>query len=57
MIQHDNFMIRLLLVLNLIRKMAGGDIYDFLVGNNYPNSPHTQGGMKFAKQISPLLDY
>ena len=27
MIQHDNFIIRLILVLNLIRKMAGGDIY------------------------------
>ena len=31
-------------------------IYDFLAGNNYPDSPHSQGGMKFAKQISPLLN-
>ena len=31
-------------------------IYDFLTGNNYPNSPHLQGGMKFASQISPLLN-
>ena len=32
-------------------------IYDFLAVNNYPNSPHLQGCMKFAKQISPLLNY
>ena len=25
--------------------------------NIYPNSPHSQGGMKFATQISPLLNY
>ena len=31
-------------------------IYDFLAGNNYPNLPHKQGGMKFATQISPLLN-
>ena len=29
-------------------------LYDFLAGNNYPNSPHSQGGMKFLPQISPL---
>ena len=29
----------------------------FLAGNNYPDSPHSQGGMKFATQISPLLNY
>ena len=23
----------------------------------YPNSPHSQGGMKFATQISPLLNF
>ena len=28
----------------------------FLAGNNYPDSPHSQGGMKFATQISPLLN-
>ena len=32
-------------------------IYDFLAGNNYyPDSPLSQGGMKFATQISPLLN-
>ena len=31
-------------------------IYDFLEGNNYPDSPHLQWGMKFATHISPLLD-
>ena len=31
-------------------------IYDFLGWNNYPDSPHSQGGMKFATQISPLLN-
>ena len=29
----------------------------FLAGNNYPDSSHLQGGMKFATQISPLLYY
>ena len=24
---------------------------------NYPDSPHSQGGMKFATQISPLLNF
>ena len=28
----------------------------FLPGNNYPDSHHSQGGMKFATQISPLLN-
>ena len=28
-----------------------------LAGNNYLNSPHSQGGMKFATQISPLLNF
>ena len=32
-------------------------IYDFLRGNNYPDSPHLQGGMKFAMPISPLLNF
>ena len=32
-------------------------IYDFLAGNNYPNSPYLQGGMKFPTQISPLLNF
>ena len=32
-------------------------IYDFLSGNNYPDRPHLQGGMKFATQISQLLNY
>ena len=27
----------------------------FLAGNNYPDLPHSQGGRKFATQISPLL--
>ena len=27
-----------------------------LAGNNYPYSPRSQGGMKFATQISPLLN-
>ena len=31
-------------------------IYDFLGGNNYPDLPHLQGGMKFVWQISPLLN-
>ena len=31
-------------------------ICDFLAGNNFPDSPHSQGGMKFATQISPLLN-
>ena len=32
-------------------------MYDFLAGNNCPDSPHSQGVMKFATQISPLLNY
>ena len=32
-------------------------IYDFLARNNNPDSPHSQGGMKFATQISPLLNF
>ena len=28
----------------------------FLAGNNYSDSHHSQGGMKFATQISPLLN-
>ena len=32
-------------------------IYSFLAGNNYPDSPHWQGGMKFATQISPLPNF
>ena len=28
----------------------------FLPGNNYPDSHHSQGGMKFATQLSPLLN-
>ena len=31
--------------------------FDFLAGNNYPDLPYLQGGMKFATQISPLLNY
>ena len=31
-------------------------ICDFWAGNNYPDSPHSQGGIKFATQISPLLN-
>ena len=31
-------------------------IYDFLAGKNCPDSPHSHGGMKFATQISPLLN-
>ena len=30
-------------------------MYDFLAGNNYPNSPHSQGGMKFATQFHLYL--
>ena len=30
-------------------------ICDFLTRKNYPNSPDSQGGMKFATLISPLL--
>ena len=30
---------------------------NFLAGNNYPDSPHLQGVMKFATQISPLLNF
>ena len=26
-------------------------IYDFFAGTNYTDSPHSQGGMKFATQI------
>ena len=29
----------------------------FLPVNNYPDAHHSQGGMKFATQISPLLNY
>ena len=29
----------------------------FLVSNIYPDSHHSQGGMKFATQISPILNY
>ena len=29
----------------------------FLPVNNYPDTHHSQGGMKFATQISPLLNY
>ena len=32
-------------------------IFDFLAGKNYPDSPHSQEGMKFATQISPLLNF
>ena len=32
-------------------------IYDFLARKNYHDSPHSQSGMKFATQISPLLNY
>ena len=32
-------------------------IYDFLAGNNYPDSPHLNGCVNFAIQISPLLNY
>ena len=32
-------------------------IYDFWAGNNYPDSPHSQGVGKFATQISPLLNF
>ena len=32
-------------------------IYYFLAGNIYPDLPHSQGGMKFATQISPLLNH
>ena len=28
----------------------------FLPGNNYPDSHHSLGGMKFATQSSPLLN-
>ena len=31
-------------------------IYDFLAGNNCPNWPHSEGGIKFATQTSPLLN-
>ena len=31
-------------------------IYYFWAGNNYSNLPHSQGGMTFATQISPLLN-
>ena len=31
-------------------------IYDFLAVNNYPDSPDSQGGVKFATQISSLLN-
>ena len=31
-------------------------IYDFWAGKNYPDLLHSQGGMKFATQISPLLN-
>ena len=29
----------------------------FLAGNNWPDAHHSQGSMKFATQISPLLNY
>ena len=32
-------------------------IFDFLAGKIYPDSPRSQGGMKFATQISPLLNF
>ena len=32
-------------------------IYDFFAGNNYPDSLHSQGCMKFATQILPLLNF
>ena len=31
-------------------------IYYFLAGNNYPDSPHLQRGMKLSTQVSPLLN-
>ena len=31
-------------------------IFNFLVGNNFSESPLSQGGMKCATQISPLLN-
>ena len=33
-------------------KLAYGSIYDFLAGTNFPKSPHVQGFLKFATQIS-----
>ena len=30
---------------------------EYLPGNNNPDSHHSQGVMKFATQISPLLNY
>ena len=27
-----------------------------MTGNNYPDSPYSQGGKKFATQISPLFN-
>ena len=29
----------------------------FLPENNYPDTHHSQGGLKFATQISPLLNF
>ena len=36
---------------------GGKEFVCFLAGNSYPNLPHSQGGMKFATQMSPLLNY
>ena len=36
---------------------ASREVANFLAGNNYPDLLHSKGGMKFATQISPLLNW
>ena len=40
-----------------LNHLRTGLIVTFLAENNYPDSHHLQEGMKFDKQISPLLNY
>ena len=54
--------VKLLHVIPCEQSEKGGSKFNFkkkstfFTGNNYTNSPHLQGGMKFATLISPLLN-
>ena len=39
-----------------VKIMLNLNLHLFLPVNNYPDAHHSQGGMKFATQISPLLN-
>ena len=43
--------------ITFIGRLQKQQINDFLAGNNYRDLPHSQGGMKFGTQISPVLNF